>query len=487
MTRGSKQRASDSVRSAARDLRHEHTPALEIDGNNPTLEIDGNNKAAGLALELTESGHAKGSQRNAITYLSQHPRWRGVIGLDLRDETAVFLKKPPAYVRADETYPHAIADVHLTAIIAWLSRQSGAEFAEGKVARAVDLVAHQQSFDPVAAYLESLRWDGRSRIDDWLVTHMDSPDVGFARVVGSKFLIAAVARALQPGCQVDTVLILEGAQGSGKTSALRLLAGQYHRGDLPPLGTRDAKEALRGGWLIELGELDCVHKSEMSAIKNYITQASDHYRAPYDRKSKTHPRRVIFVGTTNDTEYLRDHTGNRRFWPVECGRIDLARLSRDRDQLWAEAVARYRRGEPWHLTQRSEFELATLAQEQRAEVDPWEERIGDLVALKNEIRLSDLMQRLETPLSMQSQREKNRIARILQRFGYRRTQARDGAKRCWLYRREEPQSSYASAVGSSPVSPPSRPEAAMGDAAHRSGQWTGDTGDDQPPNGGKPE
>jgi putative DNA primase/helicase len=450
-------------------------------GKNPgdivTLEVDGNNRTGDLDLEVNENGSVRSSQRNAVTYLCRHSRWSGVIALDVRNETPVFLRRPPAYVRTDDTYPREVSDVDVTAIIAWLSMQSGAEFPEGKVAKAIDLVAHRNAFDPAETELRRLQWDGISRIDNWLVRYLGSPDVGFAQVVGAKFLIAAVARVLQPGCQVDHVLILEGAQGIGKTTALRILGGAYHRGDPPPLGTREAKEALRGAWLIELGELDSMNKSEMSAVKNYLTQTADHYRAPYDRRSKTHPRRVIFVGTTNDSEYLRDHTGGRRFWPIECGRIDLAALARDRDQLWAEAVVRYGRGEPWHLTKATEYELAAQAQEQRADVDPWEERVGDLVSLQSEVRLSELMRRLEVPVSLQGQREKNRIARILQRFGYRRRQVRDGLKRCYVYSREDRKPPPASPPAS-PVSPPPGCDWWGGPGSTGSGSGSGDTGDD---------
>ncbi len=357
-----------------------------------TLEVDSNKRCMGLDLERSENGRVRSTQSNAITLLRDHPRWRGVLGLDLRTETSCFVRRPPAYCSEADTFPRPITDADQTAAIEWMSHQTEADFPEHKVHRAIEFVARMHGFDPVAQYLQALQWDGHSRLDDWLTTYLGAPDCDYTKLVGAKFLISGVARALRPGCQVDHVLVLEGAQGIGKTSALRVLAGQYHRADPPPLGTRDAKEALRGCWIVEIGELDSMNKSELSAVKNFLSQTEDHFRVPYGRRSETRLRRVIFAATTNETEYLRDHTGNRRFWPVECRRANLQRLAADRDQLWAEAVVRFRRGEPWHLTTAADQQLASLEQARRVELDPWHDRVADYAASHPDFTASEVLQ-----------------------------------------------------------------------------------------------
>ena len=442
-----------------------------------TLEVDASAKCAGLDLDRNRHGSVRSTQRNASTLLSSHPRWIGVLGYDMRSECAVFLRRPPAYMRREDRFPRAITDADETAIIAWLTRQTDAEFADKKVHKAIQLVALEHGFDPVAQYLESLRWDGRSRLDTWLVEKLGVDPSDYARMVGSKFLISAVARVLLPGCQVDHVLVLEGSQGAGKTTALRKLAGTFHRADPPPLGTRDSKEALRGCWIVEIGELDSMRKSELSAVKNFLSQTEDHYRAPYARRSETHPRRVVFAATTNDAEYLRDHTGNRRFWPVECGAIDLEGLEKDRDQLWAEAVARYSRGEPWHPVTPGERALAADEQDKRVESDPWEDRLAELTTSNSEFTLSCLLERLGVPLDRQGQREKNRVARVLTRFGFRRIQVRQGSRRTHVYKR------IAHSDELSPLSPVTLADSEKSGVHLESARVprdTGDSGDESP-------
>lgn len=405
-----------------------------------TLEVESTNHCAGLPLQCTDEGRVRNTQSNANVLLRDHPLWHRAISYDLRAETTLFQRKPPAYAGRDTTFPRAISDPDHTAIIEWLSHQTGgADFAEKKVRNAIDLVARNNAFDPVADYLAALVWDGRSRLDAWLPDYLGVPDSAFARVVGPKFLMSAVARALQPGCQVDHVLVLEGEQGIGKTSALRILGGKYHRADLPPLDSIEAKEALRGVWLAELGELVSIYKSSLEAAKNFITLDRDTYRVPYGKCSEMHLRRLVFAATTNESEYLRDQSGNRRFWPVTCSAVDLESLARDRDQLWAEAVVRFRRGEPWYLTTSAEVEHARWEQEKRRESDPWEERIAKYAAEHRDFTASEVLAGLGITLDRQTQRDKLRVSRILQPLGYRSEQVRVGDARIRVYRRQAPE------------------------------------------------
>ncbi|QDE87092.1 DNA primase [Myxococcus xanthus] len=219
------------------------------------------------------------------------------------------------------------------------------------VAQQLLAVAKANSYDPVAEYLGGLVWDGTPRLDGMLATYFGAQgDARYLRAVGAKFAISAVARALRPGCKVDTVMILEGPQGLRKSTAFSILGGRYFSDAPIDVTSRDSAMLASQFWLIELAELSTFRKSEDQALKAFITRTEDTYRPPYGRSNVQAPRRCVFVGTTNDDDYLRDPTGQRRFWPVKCSRIDTDALKRDRDQIWAEAVVRFHQGEDWWLS-----------------------------------------------------------------------------------------------------------------------------------------
>ncbi len=196
----------------------------------------------------------------------------------------------------------------------------------------------------------------------------------YAAQVGAKCLIACVARVYSPGCQVDTVVTLEGQQGRGKSTALRILARrpEWFFDSEIDIGSKEGPQALRGKWIVEIGELAALSKHETTRIKAFVSRRVDSYRPAYARRAADFPRRWAGFGTTNASAYLQDETGNRRWWPVRTGRIDLGALEREADQLWAEAVVRYQQHEPWHVDS-SEFATAcTEQQEQRVVEDAWE-------------------------------------------------------------------------------------------------------------------
>jgi predicted P-loop ATPase len=172
------------------------------------------------------------------------------------------------------------------------------------------------------------------------------------------------------------MLILEGPQGIRKSTALKVLASEpWFTDELAELGSKDAAQQMRGIWIIEMAELDAIGQADVSRIKAFLSRTTDRYRPPYERYVVTVPRQCVFAGTVNPDTYLRDETGNRRFWPLRCGDIDLDGLRRDRDQLWAEAVARYRAGAPWWIEDRALVAEASAAQEARYQGDAWDARI----------------------------------------------------------------------------------------------------------------
>ena len=245
---------------------------------------------------------------------------------------------------------------------------------------AIKLFAEGNRYHPVQDYLNILSWDGVERLPTFAATYFGTDANAYTEQVGTKYMISAVARIMQPGCKVDTLIILEGSQGKRKSSALKALAGaDWFTDQLPDLTSKDASIQLRGKWIIEMGELVGMNRSEVNAVKSYAARSTDTYRPPYGRTTIDVPRQCVFAGSTNEDEYLRDQTGNRRFWPITCGSVDVAAIERDRDQLWAEATARFERGEQWWLDDEGDA-LARDEQDARREVDPWEGRIATQLA-----------------------------------------------------------------------------------------------------------
>lgn len=240
--------------------------------------------------------------------------------------------------------------------------------------------ARRHSFDPLTDYLQALKWDGTHRLDTWTGVYLGTERTPYASAIGRKFLIGAVARALQPGCKNDNMLVLEGPQGIGKSTAVRYLFGdRFFTDNLPDFHSKDSFQQLQGAWCIEVGELSALSKAEVKDVKQFLSRLVDKFRAPYERIPLSIPRRTVFVGTVNpeDVGYLRDPTGNRRFWPIECsadpdlGVMPLRQILADRDQIWAEAVAAYKRGEEWHLEE-DDAAVARVEQDKRREMHPWE-------------------------------------------------------------------------------------------------------------------
>jgi predicted P-loop ATPase len=242
--------------------------------------------------------------------------------------------------------------------------------------QAIALRARERPLHPIRDYLDDLQWDGEPRLATWLSAYAGAEQTEYAAAVGRMFIVAMVARIYQPGCQSDYMLILEGEQGELKSSLCRVLAGeQYFDDQLDGIGTKEASQHLRGKWLLEIAEMHAFNKHESALLKSFVTRRVERYRPPFGRLEVFEPRQCLFIGTTNERGYLKDPTGNRRYWPIACGSIDIDALKRDRDQLFAEAVHRYRAGEQWWPTRDFEREHIAPEQEARQEHDAWEEPV----------------------------------------------------------------------------------------------------------------
>ena len=323
------------------------------------------------SLLRNADGNIKPLLANALAALRHAPTWQDIFAFDEFAIRTVTQKAVPW-----NPVPHVWEDAEDILLTEWLQRE-GIQVSRETTGQAVEAVAHERRFHPVRQYLEGLHWDGVSRIGNWLQSYLGAPadpDGGadYVAAVGSRWLISAVARALQPGCKADCALILEGPQGIYKSTALRTLAGKWFADEIADLGSKDAAMQTSGVWIIEIAELDAMSRAETSRIKAFMSRAVDHFRPPYGKRIVDLPRQCIFAGSVNHSAYLRDETGGRRFWPVVCGTIDVDALARDRDQLWAEAVVYYLDGVPWWLETEELVRLAAGAQAARYDTDVWD-------------------------------------------------------------------------------------------------------------------
>lgn len=250
---------------------------------------------------------------------------------------------------------------------------------------ALSLHSERHAFNEVSAYLQGLHWDGQERLDTLFIDFLGAEDNEYTRAVTRKAFTAAVARAMKPGCKYDNMTILSGRQGLGKSTLLDKMSRGWFNDSIRTFEGKEASELLQGVWIVEVGELDAFRRSDVSRIKQFLSQKADRFRAAYGRHVKEIPRRCVFFGTTNNVDFLQDRTGNRRFWPVDVGVHAPTRnvwrdLDHEVDQLWAEAVVRWRSGESLYLSGELE-ELAQQRQEAHREASTKEGLIMDFLEL----------------------------------------------------------------------------------------------------------
>jgi len=243
-----------------------------------------------------------------------------------------------------ESFVGEVSDPALLRLREMIYERFGFDPSTQTVQTAVQTLANHYRFHPVRDYLDGLKWDGVPRIDTWLTTYGGAEDSEYMRAIAALVLTAAVRRVRDPGCKFDEILVLENPeQGSNKSTALEVLAvkREWFSDNLPlGLSAKETIEALSGHWIVEASELHGMRKGDIDKVKAFASRGTDRARMSYDRTVTDARRQCIIIGTTNDEQYLRDLTGNRRFWPARVRRFDLETLQRDRDQLWAEAAAR---------------------------------------------------------------------------------------------------------------------------------------------------
>lgn len=282
-------------------------------------------------------------------------------------------------------------------------------------------------------WMDTLVWDNVPRVHSFFHKYMGSVDSDYVQAVSKNFFIAMIARIYKPGCQVDNMVILEGDQGIGKSSALNLLGGKWYVDTKMDTDGISLLQIIQGQMLVEIGELAMFNKSESSALKRIITTRSDKFRTPYDTHPVQHGRTSLFVGTTNQDQYLNDPTGARRFWPIVTTSIDLEAIKRDREQLFAEAVHLYKSGATWWIVPDSAKEEQDLRQEE----DGWETAIIDHLSTtqRSEINTYELaISALRMEPYQVNTSTKRRIASILKKMGWENKPiSRNNAKsRAWV-------------------------------------------------------
>jgi hypothetical protein len=303
----------------------------------------------------------------------------------------------------------------------------------------VEEAARRNAFHPVRDYLDGLAWDGVPRLDRWLVEYGGAEDTEYVRAVGKNVLIAAVRRVRKPGTKFDEILILENPnQGTDKSGAVQVLAVReaWFSDDLPL--NADGKrviEQTRGKWIVEASELSGIRKSDVEHLKAMLSRTTDRARLSYGRLTTDRPRQFIIVGTTNATFYLRDTTGNRRFWPVAVIGFKLADLSRDRDQLWAEAAAREAAGESIRLDPKLWF-AAGEEQEEREIADPWLDLLRNATeGFNGKILGADVWTLVRMPPDRRTQEHNGRLGAAMRQLGFERKKVRFDGETKWGYAR----------------------------------------------------
>lgn len=302
-------------------------------------------------LEINSNGVYQKTVDNVLIILEYDPALKDKIAFDEFANRGLILGSLPWDARTER---RAWASTDDAGIYHYIEKVYGLAV-EAKINHALTIISHKRRFNDVRRYLESLQWDGVRRLDTLLTDYLGAEDSVYTRAVSRKSLTAAVARAMDPGCKYDYMPILAGPQGIGKSTFLRMLGKHWYSDSLTTFEGKEACEMIQGIWINEVGELTGMSKSESNAVKQFLSRTEDIYREAYGKRTMPYPRRCVFFGTTNDSEFLRDRTGNRRFWPVDVGLVPTTKnvftqLSDEVDQIYAEAFMRWQFGEQLYLT-----------------------------------------------------------------------------------------------------------------------------------------
>lgn len=378
---------------------------------------------------------------NVAMVLREDVTWAHTLAWDELSEQPIKLR-PPTW--GDALAPGAVlygpwTDDDSRRAAEWIAYKHRFSAPTGAVSEAVLSVAQRRRVHPIKYYLEKLDKTPPQDplLDTWLVRFLGVEDNAYTRTVGRITLIGAVKRIYEPGCKFDTCLVLEGIQGKPrKTSTIRTLAvrDEWFLETTLEMGTKDSYMLLRDKWLVELSELDSLSRAEHTRAKAFISAQKDTYRLPYGRATRDFLRHIAFFGTTNDDQYLKDVTGDRRYYPVFCRRADLEGLEHARDQLWAEAFAAYKARERCYVHDPAIEAMAEEEQRARYQTDPWEDLIARFLVTLEEADAQSIFEHLKIDPDRQDRSAYMRIGNVMKRLGWRKARRTlEGGARSWTY------------------------------------------------------
>jgi putative DNA primase/helicase len=374
------------------------------------------------------------SLHNIIVYLRHHPKYAGLFRYDKFGGKIIVARKP-FWAKDDKFKPVEINDNDVSYITASMECDLLSP-TSANVLKGILLVAHENWINPPLTYFESIKWDGVARVGTWMKTYLGAVgDDEYLSTVGACMLISIIARTYVPGCKSENMTVLEGIQGLMKSTALKILStigsGENEESyfcdtlSFDQISEKDAVLKLRGKIIIEFPDMAGMNTREVESIKAWISIQDDEIREPYGRSMVKFPRRFTLVGSTNESHWLKDQTGNRRFWPVKCGSIDIEALKRDREQLQAEAVEMYKAGVPWWVGRNSPvWEKVENEQKFRLMDDIWHEPIERFVENMNFVTVREVLSHLRIEVKDQTAKHQVQVTKILKQLGYESKQHR---------------------------------------------------------------
>lgn len=386
-------------------------------------------------LKSGKSGPSKKILANALIALRHCPDWKGVLRYNGFSHQVEVHRKTPwtasAQSRPSGQEHRAWTDYDDMMLTEWLQK-NGIEVPTRLAGDAAYTVARESEYHPVRDYLEKLKWDGVKRIDRWLFKYLGADDTDYHSGIGRRWLISGIARILNPGpdCKADCVLILEGEQGLQKSTALRLLSTPWFLDDLRQFGSKDAAMKIAGRWIVEIAELTAMNETTAEACKSFFGQTMDCFRPPYGKRVIDAPRQCIFAASTNKNVFLKDETGDRRYWPVACTMINIKALAQDRDQLWAEAQVAYRGGAVWWVDNPELRLLAEDEQHMRFEADPWEHEVQRFLRGQEDTTPEDVLTGcFDMEIEDINKGVRNRVSGILRHLRWKRIRSKKAENR----------------------------------------------------------
>jgi len=390
-----------------------------------------------------------GMEVRSITNLSiimaNAPELRGVFKYDSFAKRIIVFKCPP-WEDEQAFSVRSVADYDYFRLESYLERGYGLKASKDKVVDSIVSVAQlpENTFNPATDYFTALEWDGTPRLDTWMEKYVSDGQQSkeYLRIVSRKFLCGLAARAMNPGVKFDTMIILEGAQYAGKSYLSKLISTvngtDYFLDDFKDIENKDTLMKMQGKLVVEFAEISTMRKAEVNDLKAFLSRTHDVFRVPYGRNTMESPRQCVFIGTTNpEGYYLRDVTGNRRYWPVSCrSKFDLTALKDIIPHLHAEAAHLVREGEQLWLNE-EEYGLAAIEQEKRVAPDMWIDKISDIVAGKDQITTDQLMMELNVDMDKRGPQVGTRVQQTMISLGWSPARLVYGSRRPRGYKKNE--------------------------------------------------